>query len=224
VRGALLIAIAVGLTAAGAVPAQEKKPADKPKAGEDSLIVAATRKKLDKTISVDFKDSRLEEALEEIQKETGISFRYDTGVSRNQSVTFSAKDQTVKEVLSGMFKGRGLGFVVHRKQNANDRYEGYVDVVQGDQRGDDGPPKKEGKPEPKPKSDKPEKAPPKTDSGTDADAQEKAAASKLKQAKVFIEEGQADDAVDYLEELMKKYPKSKAAAEAKELLEKLKKK
>ena len=42
-----------------------------------------------------------------------------------------------KEVLDEMFKGKGLGFVIHKKQNSTDRYEGYVDIVQGDQRGDE---------------------------------------------------------------------------------------
>ncbi len=215
-RSALVIAVLAGCAAASA--GQEKKPAKV----EDSPVVAATRKKLQTTISVDFKDSRLEDCLKEIETQTELKFRYDTGVSRNQSLSFTAKDQTVKEILSGMFKGRGLGFVVHRKQNANDRYEGYVDIVQGDQRGDETTPKKEGKAEPKAK---PDKTPPKTDTPAagDGDAQEKAAASKLKAAKVFVSEGQPNDARDYLEELLKKYPKSKAAVEAKELLEKLKK-
>lgn len=202
--------------------AQEKKPADKAKT-DDSPVVAATRKKLEQTLSVDFKDARLEDAIKEIETQTELKFRYDTGVSRNQSVTYSGKDQTVKEILSGMFKGRGLGFFVHRKLNANDRYEGYVDLVQGDQRGDETAPKKEK--DAKPEKPKPDKAPPKADPPADSgEAQEKAAASKLKTAKIFIEEGQKTDAQDYLEEILKKYPKSKAAEEAKELLEKLRKK
>ncbi len=209
----LTVLLGVGVLA----DAQEKKPTKL----EDSPVVAATRKKLETRISKDFKDQKLEECLKEIEDETELKFRYAEGVSRNQSVTFAAKDQTVKEILSGMFKGRGLGFVVHRKQNANDRYEGYVDIVQGEQRGDETPPKKETKADSKPKPDKP----PKTDTppGDPSEAQEKAAASKLKSAKVFIEEGQPNDAREYLEDLLKKYPKSKAAPEAKQLLEKLKK-
>lgn len=50
---------------------------------------------------------------------------------------------------------------------------------------------------------------------------ELAAANKLKAAKRFVEDGRPADAIDFLDELLKKYPTSKAAGEAKELRAKL---
>jgi hypothetical protein len=57
----------------------------------------------------------------------------------------------------------------------------------------------------------------------DPDKDEKAAARKLKAAKAFVDDGKKDDAREYCEEILKKFPSSKAAEEAKELLQRLKK-
>lgn len=113
--------------------AQDKK--------NDSPIVAKTRKKLDTKVSVNFNDEKLKDVISELEKEAEVKFRLDSkgGVSGNMSFTYKAEEKPLKDVLSDMFKGKGLGFVVHRKQNNNDRYEGYIDIVQGDQRGDDKP-------------------------------------------------------------------------------------
>ena len=50
---------------------------------------------------------------------------------------------------------------------------------------------------------------------------EKAAASKLKKAKELLEGEKVEDAREYCEEILKKYPQTKAADEAKEMLAKL---
>src|SRR5262245_53974881 len=112
--------------------AQDKKPSDSP-------IVARTRKKLETAISVDFKDERLKDLIKELEDKGEVKFRLDTkgGVSQNMSFTYKAEEKSLKDILEEMFKGKGLGYVIHRKQNANDRYEGYIDIVQGDQRGDE---------------------------------------------------------------------------------------
>jgi hypothetical protein len=55
-----------------------------------------------------------------------------------------------------------------------------------------------------------------------AEDDERAATLKLKTAKQLVDEGRKERARQVLEDLVKKYPKSKAAEEAKELLEKLK--
>jgi S1-C subfamily serine protease len=65
-------------------------------------------------------------------------------------------------------------------------------------------------------------APAKTTEATDAEKQEKAAEQKLRWAKEFIND-QPSKARDRLDEIVKTYPKTKAAAEAKELLKTLKK-
>jgi hypothetical protein len=111
---------------------QDKKSADSP-------IVARTRKKLDTKISVEFKDERLKDVIKELEEKAEVKFRLDTrgGVSQNMAFTYKAEDKTLREILDEMFRGKGLGYVIHRKQNTTDRYEGYLDIVQGDQRGDE---------------------------------------------------------------------------------------
>jgi hypothetical protein len=123
--------------------AQDKKPADSP-------IVARTRKKLEANISIEFKDERLKDLIKELEDKGEVKFRLDTkgGVSQNMSFTYKAEEKSLKDILDEMFKGKGLGYVIHRKQNNNDRYEGYIDIVQGDQRGDEVPPKGPGKKKP----------------------------------------------------------------------------
>jgi len=106
---------------------------------KDSPIVAKTKRKLETKISVNFTDERLKDVVAELEKEAEVKFRLDSkgGVSGNMSFTYKAEEKSVKDILAEMFKGKGLGYVIHRKQNNNDRYEGYIDIVQGDQRGDD---------------------------------------------------------------------------------------
>jgi TolA-binding protein len=53
-----------------------------------------------------------------------------------------------------------------------------------------------------------------------ADA-EKLAASKLKQARALFDDGKAADARDYCNDILKKYPDTKAAEEAKSLLKQM---
>jgi hypothetical protein len=69
-------------------------------------------------------------------------------------------------------------------------------------------------------SDKPEPKPAQTADQTPPDA-EKLAASKLKQAQALMDDGKPSDARDFCEEILKKYPETKAAETAKELLEKI---
>lgn len=129
-----LLSLAIFSTLFAAIEAQDKQDRAK-----DSPLVARTRKKLDTKITVSFTDERLKDVVSELEKEAEVKFRLDTkgGVSQNMSFTYKAEDKPLKEVLAEMFKGKGLGYVIHRKQNNNDRYEGYIDIVQGDQRGDD---------------------------------------------------------------------------------------
>ena len=153
-----------------------------------------------------------------------VKFYYASGVSKNQAISYAAKDKPAKDVLDEVFKKQGLGYLFNKK--AMDRQEGWIQIVQGDERGDEmkkesTPTKVPTKTPPKPPA-KADSAPMKAEaSGAD---DEKAASAKLRQAKSFLENGQPEDAKDYYEQVIKRYPKTKAAAEAKELLEKLKKK
>ncbi len=106
---------------------------------KDSPLVAKTRKKLETKITVNFTDERLKDVIAELEKEAEVKFRLDSkgGVSGNMSFTYSAEDKPLKDVLHEMFQGKGLGYIIHRKQNNTDRYEGYIVIVQGDQRGDE---------------------------------------------------------------------------------------
>jgi hypothetical protein len=106
---------------------------------KESPLVAKTRKKLETKISVNFTDERLKDVVAELEKEAEVKFRLDTkgGVSGNMSFTYKAEEKSVKDILAEMFKGKGLGYVIHRKQNNTDRYEGYIDIKQGDERGDE---------------------------------------------------------------------------------------
>jgi hypothetical protein len=124
-----VLAAVVALVPLMTLAAQEK----------DSPIVAKTRKKLETKITVEFKDERLKDVIAELEKEAEVKFRLDTkgGVSGNMSFTYKAEEKSLKDILGEMFKGKGLGYIIHRKQNNTDRYEGYIDIVQGDQRGDD---------------------------------------------------------------------------------------
>lgn len=105
----------------------------------DPPIVAKTKRKLETKITVNFNDEKLKDVIKELEEGAEVKFRLDTkgGVSGNMSFTYKAEEKPLKEILNEMFKGKGLGYVIHRKLNNNDRYEGYIDIVQGDQRGEE---------------------------------------------------------------------------------------
>lgn len=211
---------------AGLVLGQDAK--DKEKKSDDSPIVAKSRKKLESQVTHEAKDQPLQELLKELESQTEVKFHIDPAVPKHKSFSINVKDMSLKAALSELFKGSGIGFVVHRKQNANDRYEGYIDIVQGDQRGDDLPPKKDDKAEKgKDTGKKPANTKPagKGDSSKsdDTEKSERLAAGKLKLAKMLMDEGKSKDALESMEEIVQKYPKTKAAGEAKDLIAKLKK-
>jgi hypothetical protein len=121
---AALLTLTVAAGAGG-----DKKPDDTPAA-------AKMRKLLDAKITVEFKDTRLEDAMEEIKDQVkGFKFMLDTkgGVSRNQPITFKAKDKPVKEVLDEMLKKPALGYIVISKKGT--AYDGLVQVRKSDERG-----------------------------------------------------------------------------------------
>jgi hypothetical protein len=114
-----------------AVPTTNVRGAD-----DDTPAAAKTRKLLKKKISVDFKDTRLEDAMNEIKEEVkGFKFLLDAkgGVSRNQTITYSAKDKTVEVILDEMLKKPDLGYIViSKKGNA---YDGLIQVRKSKERG-----------------------------------------------------------------------------------------
>ena len=110
--------------------------ADEDKGKDDTLLAAKTRKLLKTKISVEFKDTRLDDVKSELMDEVkGLKILLDTkgGVSRNQTITYEAKDKTVEEILDGMFAKNGLGYIVISKKN--NAYDGLVQIKQGKERG-----------------------------------------------------------------------------------------
>ena len=105
-------------------------------ADDDSPAAAKTRKLLKQKISVDFKDTRLEDAMNAIKDEVkGFKFLLDAkgGVSRNQTITYKAKDKTVEDILDEMLKKPDLGYIIiSKKGNA---YDGLIQVRKSKERG-----------------------------------------------------------------------------------------
>ena len=99
----LALAALFALSLAGLYAADDSK--DTPKA-------AATRKKLKQKVTVNFKDTRLEDVVDELKEQIkGLRMQLDTkgGVSRNQPITYKGTDVTLGEALDAMFKKNGLG-------------------------------------------------------------------------------------------------------------------
>jgi hypothetical protein len=215
-------------------------------AEKDTPAAAATRKKLQAKISVDYKDLSIKEVMEDIKQKvsdaTGmdLSIYVDNqgGVSNNSTLSYSAKDQTVAEILDGMFKNNDLGYVVVSKEykTYKGRYDGWLLIVKGKERGYPEEPGKEPaakdkdnekksaeKPKDKPATDKPAAEKPADKPEDDTAKAERDAGRQLKYVKGFIEDGKSDLAIKHCKEIIKKYPKTSAAQEAKKLLEKLEK-
>jgi hypothetical protein len=200
---------------AGTVAAAEK----------DTPAAANTRgKKLSTKVTVELQDQFLKECFAEISRQLqdagagSLSVRYDVGVSMNQRVTFSAKDETLEKVLDGMLKKNGLGYIVVSK--AGDRYDGWLLIKQGSERG------YPASDEPKAKGSGKEtaKAPPKSSAPPTSDDEkaEKTAAGKLELARSLLKDGKSDRAKQRFQEIVQQYPKTKAADEARKELDKLK--
>jgi hypothetical protein len=229
VRRLLMLAFTLAL-ALGAARAADKDSSETTKA-------AATRNKLTSTkVEVEWKDTLLRDVLDELFKEKGggIGFRTDrTAVVLNTKITYKAKDKTIGEVLNDLSDKYEMGWYVTSQQNGG--YDGTVWLEKSKARGyapGKEPAKGETKPEPKkpepkkeePKKEEPKKEEPKkeTPSEDDGDKLEKTASNALKFAQDLIKDGKVDKAKEYLKNtVIKKYPKTKAAETAKELLEKL---
>jgi hypothetical protein len=209
------IGVGAILFAVGAALAAEK----------DTALAANTRaKKLTAKVTVEFKEEMLSECVKELSRQIeeagggSLSASYDLGVSQNQRISYAGKEQTVAEVLDGMLKKPGLGYIVVSKDK--DRYDGWVKITRGEERGW---PKGQ---EPKDKGTT-AKAPPKAAPepgdrpGDDPDKAEKAAAAKLDFARSFLKDGKLDKAKQRFQEIVTQYPNTKAAEQAKAELEKL---
>jgi hypothetical protein len=226
------------------------------KASKDSPAAAKTRKKLKQKLSVDFSDTRLEDVAETLKKEfdNKLSIKIDTigGVSKNLTLTYSAKDKPLDKILDEMFKKVQLGYVVVSAPKASDprnRFDGWILIKKGNQRGyeaseDSGQTKQEPDDEDKPPKDKDKKKKDKStkdkktkdkkkkdgednekkDKGqTETDKEQQQAASKLRLAGMFERDGLIKQAKKRYQDIIKQFPNTEAAKEAKARLKKLEK-
>ena len=195
----------------------------------DTALAAKVRaEKLKVKITVEFKNEMLKDIFKEFSaqveaKKLGVlAFAPDTGVSMNSRVTFSCKDKPLEDALDEMFKPLDLGYYVVSKEK--DRYDGWIKVNKSNDRGTQGGTemKKEDpkKVDPKKPVD-PKKVDPKKVDPKKAPDEEKPSKDLLSRAQLKIDLKKNDDAKELLEELLKKYPDSKAAEAAKVMLEKL---
>ncbi|MBN9516968.1 hypothetical protein J0H58_00385 [bacterium] len=182
-----------------------------------------TRTKLLKVqLSVNFNKMPLREALKEIahlvneNTERPIFWTYAAdGAVPNVPVTYNCRDKAVDQILDDLFKQHGLGFTIL----AGDDHprDGWVRVGPGKDRGDITrlavlPPMTATTPMPTPATPV-----------VPDDPNEAAALARLTAAKTLLGQGKAADARLILGVVSGKYPKTKAAAEAKDILEKLNK-
>jgi hypothetical protein len=218
-----------------ALSAQEK-PVDTPKA-------AISRKKLKEKISYECTDLALRDVLPELTEKIGVPLRIEPkgGVSGNLKITYKGDNQPLEKVLGEMFKKNGLGFYVFSKEKHAD--DGAIWITNrpsergyrvGDEmeannkdksdtktaKKDKSKNKSKDKDDVEAKEKKPAKEPTeKTDD--DPDKMEKDAARKLSFAKILLSDGKTDKAKTWLNDIVTKFPSTKAADEAKELLKKL---
>lgn len=192
-----------GLLAASPATAQTPKEPAKSTA-KDSSAADTTRTKLLKTkVTVEFTDQQLGEILKEFahlvgeKSDDALMWAYGEKFPFSQKVTFAAKDQPLDVALDKLLTkaGGGLGYVVVSKDG--DKYDGWVRLTTTGERGHEPPP---------------------------ASAEDEAtAAERLALAKRLLDASKAASAKPVLEIIVRKYPTTKAAAEAKELLSKLEK-
>ncbi len=174
-----------------------------PKDGAKATAAAElTRTKaLKAKVSVAFTDARLGEVLKEfaaqadMRSDALVMWAYGPGFPYSQKVTYACKDKTIEAALDELLTkaGGGLGYVVVSKEG--DKRDGWVLLNTTGERGTEFPP---------------------------ATAEEEAAATeRLTLAKKLIDGSKPDSAKPVLALITKKYPNTKAAAEAKQLLEKI---
>lgn len=82
-----------------------------------SLSVATYAEEQIKTITVEFKDVSLNEAISEIENMSGYSFFYDENkVDLSSRVSLKTKDKSVSEVLSAMLKSTSITYEISNNQ------------------------------------------------------------------------------------------------------------
>ena len=192
---------------------------------KDTALAANTRsKKLNAKVTVEFKDEMLADCIKELSRQIeetvggSLSADYAQGVSRNQRVSFAAKDQTVADVLDAICQKNNLGYYVVSKEK--DRYDGWIRITRGNERGWPAGQEPKDKAQPKAAPEPTAKAA-ETPAADDPDKAEKAAIAKLDFARSLLKDGKKDSAKRRFQDIINQYPNTKAAGEAKKELDKL---
>jgi len=205
VRAAMSLAVVLGLLVVGPGETDAAQPTT---GAKETLAAERTRGQLLKAkVTVNFKGVPLREALKEfaaqveMNADRPVMWTYAEGVMADKPVTFSCQDKALEVALDQLFKAQGLGYVVLSLDDQP--RDGWVRITRGTERGF---------------AKDASAAAPMPDV---ADEDEKRAGVRLGVAKEFIEKGKTADAKTVLMVIVTKFPKTKAAAEAKALLEKL---
>jgi hypothetical protein len=176
-----------------------------PATAADTPAAERTRNKLLKVkVTLNVRDVSLREVLKEVaaqvemQAEKPIMWSYAPDVAAGDKITYACNNKPVEQVLDEIGKLTGIGYVVVSKDDH--KHDGWIRITKGPERG-------YGK---YPPDDPPE------------DPDEAKAAMRLKVAKELLDMGKTADARAVLMLVIEKHPKTKAAAEAKALMEKLK--
>lgn len=176
----------------------------------DTPSAERTRTKLFKSkVTVEYKNVSLREVLKEfaaqaeMQNEKPVMWTYAPEVMGDQKITYACNGKPLEQAMDDVCKQAGIGYIIVSKDDH--KHDGWVRITKGPERG-------YGK---YPDADTP------TPATTEPD--EAKAVERLKAAKTLIDAGETADAKAVLQLVIDKHPKSKAAAEAKALLEKLSK-
>lgn len=207
-RGTLFAAFAAALMGASSEHARTVAQAlkDAPKAAvKDTAAAEFTRSKsLKVKVNIEFTDVRLGEILKEFahvaeeKTDEPLMWTYGEGFPYSKKVTFTAKNQPIDVALDELLKKAGAkaGYVVVSREG--DKHDGWVRLTMTGERGSEAPP------------------PPPANA-----AEEMEAGSKVALAKKLIDAGKPASAKPVLEIVVRKFPTTKAAEEAKALLEKI---
>jgi hypothetical protein len=111
---------------------------------EDTPAATKTWKLLKtKLKEMEFKDTRLEDAVNELKEEVrGLFIQLDRkgGISANRKVNVKLKDKTIEEILNAMCDNMGgVGWYVRSKKG--DTYDGNIFIIVGKARGKEEPKK-----------------------------------------------------------------------------------
>ncbi len=103
---------------------------------KDTEKAAATKKALESKISVDYKDTLLQDVLVDLAEKTKAASKQDVqfkrdptgGATQNQKINYAAKDKTVKAVLDEFTKEAGLSWSVisGKYKSFGTKYDGAV--------------------------------------------------------------------------------------------------